>query len=124
MDAAQAGMEKLGINYAQFLHTGHFLFYLTAAQKVQEKWQQWNPDVELVTIYSPYRLVIGPLVNYVERLERKKEPDDFITVVIPEFETRKWWHRLLHNQTGFILRTLLILNKNVIVTTIPFHLHK
>lgn len=96
----------------------------TAAQKVREKWQQWNPDVELVTIYSPYRLVIGPLVNYVERLERKKEPDDFITVVIPEFETRKWWHRLLHNQTGFILRTLLILNKNVIVTTIPFHLHK
>lgn len=93
-------------------------------RRVEEKWKCWNPGVQLVTVYSPYRLVIHPLLNYIEELEKQKGPDDYITVLIPEFETRKWWHRLLHNQTGWVLRTLLILKENVIVTTIPFHLQK
>ena len=92
--------------------------------KVAEKWQAWNPGIELVTIYSPYRLVIQPLLNYVSQLEDQKKPEDFITILIPEFQTKKWWHRLLHNQTGWVLRTLLILRENVIVTTVPFHLKK
>lgn len=92
--------------------------------KVEEKWEMWNPGVNLVTLYSPYRLVIQPLIDYVEEICQKKDPDDYITILIPEFETRKWWHRLLHNQTGWILRTLLILKENVIVSTIPFHLKK
>lgn len=93
-------------------------------KRVQEKWKCWNPGIQLVTLYSPYRLVIQPLIDYVGELAEKKASNDYITVLIPEFETRKWWHRLLHNQTGWILRTLLILKENVIVTTIPFHLKK
>ncbi len=94
------------------------------AQKVEEKWHNWNPGIELVTIHSPYRLVIQPLLNYISQLEAQKKPEDFITILIPEFQTKKWWHRLLHNQTGWVLRTLLILRENVIVTTVPFHLKK
>lgn len=93
-------------------------------QKVRKKWLRWNPGIELVTVYSPYRLVIQPLIDYIDEIAAKKNPEDFITVLIPEFETKQWWHRLLHNQTGWILRTLLILRKNVIVTTIPFHLKR
>lgn len=93
-------------------------------KRVEAKWHGWNPGVELVTIYSPYRLVIQPLLDYINNLERQKNPEDYITILIPEFQTKKWWHRLLHNQTGWILRTLLILRENVIVTTIPFHLKK
>ena len=93
-------------------------------KKVQEKWACWNPGIKLVTIYSPYRLVVQPLIDFIEELSNEKGPNDYITILIPEFETRKWWHRLLHNQTGLILRTLLILKKNVIVSTIPFHLKK
>ena len=93
-------------------------------QKNQAKWQNWNPGVELITIYSPYRMVNRPILNFINEEASKKNPEDFITVLIPEFETKKWWHRVLHNQTGFILRTLLILKENVIVTTIPFHLKK
>ncbi len=95
-----------------------------AIPAMEEKWRQWNPEVNLVTVYSPYRLVIQPLLQYVEKLTRRKQPEDYITVVIPEFETRKWWHRLLHNQTGLVLRTLLIFNKNVVVATLSFHLQK
>lgn len=93
-------------------------------RKVAEKWNCWNPKIRLVTVYSHYRLVMTPLIDYIAELEKEKRSEDFITVLIPEFETRKWWHRLLHNQTGWILRTLLILRKNVVVTTIPYHLRK
>ena len=64
------------------------------------------------------------MLAYIDELAKEQSPDDYITILIPEFETRKWWHRLLHNQTGLILRTLLILKSNVIVSTVPFHLKK
>ncbi|QJW48146.1 APC family permease [bacterium BFN5] len=92
------------------------------AVKMREKWESWQPGVELVVLHSPYRLLMKPLLHFIERKEREKGPRDFITVVIPEFETKRWWHRLLHNQTGWILRTALILKKKIIVTTVPYHL--
>jgi amino acid transporter len=95
-----------------------------SGKRVENKWASLQTDFKLVVVYSPYRLVIQPLIDYVSKLEKAKAPEDFITVLIPEFETRKSWHRLLHNQTGWILRTLLILKDNVVVTTIPFHLKK
>ncbi|VBB07314.1 amino acid/polyamine transporter i [Lucifera butyrica] len=95
-----------------------------AGKKVEDKWKSWNPGIELVTVYSPYRLVIQPILDFVSKLATQKNDYDYITVVIPEFETKKWWHRLLHNQTGWVLRTLLIFRENVIVTAIPYHLKK
>lgn len=95
-----------------------------SAQRVQKKWNQWNPGFDMEIVQSPYRLTIQPLLDYVEELKKKKNPQDYITVVIPEFETKKWWHRLLHNQTGWILHAMLVLKKNVNVITIPYHLNK
>lgn len=91
--------------------------------KVRQKWESLQSGIPLATIYSPYRIMIAPLIQYIVKLE-KERPEDYVTVLIPEFEPRKWWHRLLHNQTGWILRTLLILKENVVVATIPFHLKK
>ncbi|HWQ60783.1 MAG TPA: APC family permease [Negativicutes bacterium] len=93
-----------------------------AEQKLREKWACWQPGVELVIMRSPYRLLMQPLIAFIEKQERLKAPNDYITVVIPEFETKKWWHRLLHNQTGWILHTTLVLRENVVVTTFPYHL--
>lgn len=91
-------------------------------KKLREKWNKWDPGVELLIIRSPYRLLMRPLLRFIDKIEHEKGPDDYITVIIPEFETRKSWHRLLHNQTGLFLRNMLIWRKNVIVTTVPFHL--
>lgn len=113
--ARTIGTEIIALNIATDEESG---------RKVAEKWQKWNPNIWLETVYSPYRLVIQPLLDYIDELEGRKAPQDFITVLIPEFETRKGWHRLLHNQTGWILRTLLILRENVVVATIPFHLKR
>ncbi len=94
------------------------------AIRVKNKWESWNPHVRLEIVHSPFRYVIQPLIDYIDEIYKTKEEQDFITVIIPEFETKRWWHRLLHNQTGWVLRTLLILRKNVVVTTIPYHLRK
>lgn len=95
-----------------------------ATAQARQKWQEWRPDVPLVTIHSPYRMLVQPLIDYVDALEREKRPEDFITVLIPEFETSKWWHRFLHNQTGLLLRMMFILRSDVIVATVPFHLRR
>ena len=94
------------------------------ADKFLAKWNKCNIDVPLVIVPSHYRLVIQPILDFIVKMEQEKNPEDYITVLIPEFETRKWWHRFLHNQTGWVLRTRLILRDDVIVTTIPFHLEK
>ena len=94
-------------------------------QKLRKAWQEWNPGVPLITLYSPYRMVISPFLDYIDELEKEHSGEsDYLTVIIPEFEPRHWWHRLLHNQTGWIMHTLLVLRTNVVVITIPYHLSK
>ena len=93
-------------------------------EKFETKWKSLNIDVTLHVLYSPYRSIVQPILGYVSELEMQKTIYNYITIVIPEFEPAKLWHRFLHNQTGWILRTLLILRENVIVSTLPYHFKK
>ncbi|KJS16675.1 MAG: amino acid permease [Peptococcaceae bacterium BRH_c4b] len=93
-------------------------------KKLQAKWDKWNPGVELVVLPSPYRSVFDPLVEYIRQEERRKSNDEVITVLIPEFVVKRWWHRFLHNQTGLILQNLLVFSSEIVVTTIPYHLRR
>ncbi|MGB9803742.1 APC family permease [Desulfofundulus sp.] len=95
-----------------------------SSREVREKWERWDPGVELVVRYSPYRTILEPIIDFVNQLRKKCQPGDFITILIPEFETRRWWHRLLHNQTGWFLRTYFIFHQDVVVSVVPFHLRK
>jgi len=96
-----------------------------AGRNLRVTWQEWDPGIPLVTLFSPYRMVMSPFLDYIEALEREhSRENDYLTVIIPEFETQRWWHRLLHNQTGWIMHTLLVLRTNVVVVTIPYHLKK
>lgn len=116
------------VRYAKTISNNITALYVATdqeeADKVLAKWNSCKIGIPLIIVPSYYRLIIQPILDYIAKLENKKNPEDYITVLIPEFETRKWWHRFLHNQTGWILRTRLILRDDVIVTTIPFHLKK
>lgn len=94
-----------------------------SAAAVRKIWQERDPKIHLVTVYSPYRTVIQPLLDFVSKVSARKGPQDCITVLIPEVQVTRWWHRLLHNQTGFVLRAFLMAKENVIVTTVSFHVH-
>lgn len=90
-------------------------------EKVKERWDRWNCGLELHVVDSPYRELIRPLIAYIERLDAE-DPNDVITVLVPEFVTSRWWHYLLHQQTGVMLRTFLMLRKRWVVTGVPYHL--
>jgi amino acid transporter len=92
-----------------------------ATHKLQEKWEQWGSGVELVVLPSPYRSLKRPLLRYIERL-RRKDSDDFVTVVLPEFIPARWWQQLLHNQSSLLLKGSLLFKKCVVVVSVPYHL--
>jgi hypothetical protein len=92
--------------------------------KMERKWEKWNPGIRLVAIKSSYRSIIGPLRKFIDTVQWKKGKEDHITVVIPQFVTKHWWENILHNQTSLLIRAYLINYKDVIVTTVPFHLNK
>jgi amino acid transporter len=92
-----------------------------AGQKVKRKWDEWNCGIPLVVIDSPYRELTRPLIEFIEQVDRE-DPNDIVTVLVPEFITHRWWHYLLHQQTGMILREALIHRKRWIVTGVPYHL--
>jgi hypothetical protein len=76
--------------------------------------------MELVVVESPYRALIGPLLAYMNALQRQ-DPGRPILVVLSEFVPRRWWENLLHNQTALRLKLRLFLRPNTIVADVPLH---
>ncbi|EVV00881.1 APC family amino acid-polyamine-organocation transporter [Staphylococcus aureus T59607] len=118
------------IYYAQMLANNdviavHVSFGDEDEKAFQEKWKRHFPDVRLVILHSEYRSIIRPISRFIDKINRKANDQNYmITVVIPEFITKKRWHNLLHNQTSLRMKLYLIYQKNVNVCTIPFKLKK
>jgi hypothetical protein len=89
--------------------------------RVREEWSKWGGGVPLVVLESPYRSLLEPLVRYVQQVDAERE-DDFVTVVLPEFVPRRWWHHLLHNQRALLIKAALLFRPGVVVTSVPIHL--
>jgi hypothetical protein len=70
---------------------------------------------------SPFRALQEPLLRYIKEVESERD-DDVVTVIIPEFVTEKWWTKLLHGQTGLLLKWALLFHRNVVVTNIRYYL--
>ena len=78
---------------------------------------------ELVLLFSPYRFVLMPLVDYILKVERDN-PDRQIAVLIPELVVKRWWQTPLHNQRAQLLKLLLLVrgNQRIVVINIPWYL--
>lgn len=98
-----------------------------AREEIERKWERWVPDVPLVVLPSPYRSVVGPILLYLDQVQREAGPDTALTVVLPEFVPRKWWHHLLHNQTALMLKFALLfrqrrLRRYKVLADVPYYL--
>jgi len=93
----------------------------TARTEIQ--WAQWGCGFQLVVLPSPYRSVLASLLDYVEEL-LQKDPDCWVTVVIPEILPARWWQNILHNQRALMLKAALLFKERVILTDVPFHLER
>ncbi len=87
---------------------------------LEERWEQWGNGVPLLILESPYRSLVGPLIKYIDAV-MMHQPGAMVTVVIPEFVTDKWWHKLLHNQSGLLLKLALLRKEGVTTTNMPYH---
>jgi amino acid transporter len=83
------------------------------------------PEPELITIKSPYRFFIQPVVDHV-LAEQKKLGDREIAVLVPELVVKHWYENLLHNQRANLLKLILLVkgNDKVVVINIPWYLHR
>jgi amino acid transporter len=89
--------------------------------KVKIQWAQWGGGVNLIALSSPYRSVLGSLLDYIEEI-LEKDPNTWVTVVIPEILPARWWQSILHNQRALLLKAALLFKERVILTDVPFHL--
>ena len=92
-----------------------------ATDRLQSAWAEWGQGVPLVVLESPYRSLIEPLLDYVEQVDAEN-PDDFVTIVLPEFIPARWWHHLFHNQSALLIKGAFLFKPNTVVTSVPFHL--
>jgi amino acid transporter len=82
-------------------------------------------EPELVVLASPFRFIVGTIVNYSLELATKN-PDNIVAVVIPEMVESRWYHYLLHNQRASLLKAMLLVkgNERVVVINVPWYLEK
>lgn len=114
------------IAYARTLSENAVAIHVTdergQAEELRQLWDATIPDVPLVIVESPYRSLIEPIMAYIEGIDRT-QPNHMVTVVLPEFLTKRSWQRILHNQLASKLKKELMDRPNTVVVEVPFHFH-
>ncbi len=98
-------------------------------QEILEKWNNLWPDVPLVVVPSPYRSVIQPFLDFLDRTDSDHNDGQLASVILPEFVPAKWWQTLLHNQTAWLLKAALTYQRRSalfprVIIDVPHHLRK
>lgn len=92
-----------------------------AAVRLQNQWNEKFPDLKLYMLESPYRSISEPIIDFINHVA-KEHPTEMTTVIFPEFVTAKWYHQLLHNQTAWLIKLSLIYKRNIVVSSVKYHL--
>lgn len=90
-------------------------------ERLRGRWEEWQLDIPLIILESPYRATVGPLLAYIDAY-RKRHPTVMLTVLLPEFVPAHWWENILHNQSALRLKAALLFRPNTVVISVPYHL--
>jgi amino acid transporter len=126
-----------GLRFALKLSPEVYAVQISRDDKMDDLYAHWAEYVEkpcraaglptpkLVVLPSPYRRLFGPLYTYIMRL-KEEQPDRQIAVIIPELVERHWYHYLLHNQQGELLKMRLLLrgDQRIVIINVPWYLTK
>lgn len=112
------------LSYARILSSDITAVYVsmepTEAESIRQKWEVWGEGTRLVILDSPYRLLLEPLLGYIEEIIAKRQPNEMITIVVPHFIPRHWWSNVLHTQTAAMLRLALLFRPGIVITDVPY----
>lgn len=114
-----------GLNYAKSLNPDRLVAVTVASDeedrlRVEQQWREYNIPIELDIVYSPFRELTTPIMQFLDELDSKHD-GDIITVVIPEFVTA-WKTQWLHNGSAFALKAKLLHRPHTAVVSIPIHM--
>jgi amino acid transporter len=90
------------------------------AEQVKRRWDDWACGVPIEVLLDHQRSLVRTVFRYVKSVESE---DATIVVLIPDIVPRKRRHEILHNQRGRLLAAVLKARTNVVIATLPFHLH-
>jgi amino acid transporter len=90
-------------------------------RRLQQDWERRDLPVPLTVIDSPYREITRPVLDFVRSI-RLQSPRDVVTVYVPEYVVGRWWEQLLHNQSALRLKSRLLFQPGVMVTSVPYQL--
>jgi hypothetical protein len=90
------------------------------AERLQDKWELWGDGVRLVILESPYRLMIEPLVDYIDSITAEQKPNETVTIVVPQFVPKRVQDSFLHTNTADTLRSVLIRRPGIMITDVPY----
>ncbi|MFN2591948.1 MAG: APC family permease [Candidatus Dormibacteria bacterium] len=115
-----------GLRYARSLgadelHALHVETDAAESQRLVEEWNALVPRTPLEVLASPYRQITQPAFEWVRGV-LDADPHTYVTIVIPEFVVRKWWHNLLHNHTSLVLKQAFLFEPSVVVSAVPYRL--
>ena len=91
-------------------------------EKIQCNYAKLNTDIPLIVKYSPFRKVVEPLLKFIESEEYNYQDGDMITVILPQFSVKKWWHHFLHNRTRIFIERELLKHKHIVISTMPLQM--
>ena len=91
-----------------------------ATDAVKRKWELWGEGVRLVIQDSPYRLLIEPLLDYIDEVDAQRQPNETITVVVPQFVPEQRWQKFLHTQAADVFRAAFLKRPGIVITDVPY----
>ncbi len=90
-------------------------------ERLVAEWHARGVPVPLTVLDSPYRDMTRPAVEHIAEI-RRRSPRDVVAVYVPEYVVEHWWEQLLHNQSALRLKTRLLFQPGVMVTSVPYRL--
>jgi len=127
-------VSRAGLEFAFKICWEVYVVHVSTGEGEKEFLSHWQKEVEvqarqagirmpqLKILKSPYRFVIGPIVDYVLELEARN-PGRQIAVIIPELVEKHWYHNFLHNQRATWLKAALLLkgNRRIVIINVPWY---
>ena len=92
---------------------------LEAGERIRARFERQLPGIPLVSVESPFRSLVQPLVRYLEDAAQE-HPDEVVVVLLPEYVPHHWWERFLYNENGQRIERGLLGHANILVAEVPY----
>jgi len=100
----------------------HVLMDTAETETLKREWETWGEGVRLVTLESNHGMMLEPLLNYIKTIIAQRQPNETITIVVPQSVQPRWWSNLRRTQMAVLLRLSLPFEIGIVITDVPYQL--